>query len=504
MRQPDVLFLMTDQFRFDAIAALGNTQIHTPNLDRLAARGFVMEQAYSACPVCVAARINIRTGCDPHTTGSYCNDRPDLVEGQLENAEARCGDFLARRMGQLGYRTFGVGKFHSYDKELGYGVYLPSEEIWWGEDSRQGDAYARYLSQFPEYAHIEQLHGERTEMYYMPQASPFPAEMTVEAWAADHTIEQIRAADERPYFGFCSFIGPHPPFAPPVPFNRLYNPDDMPDPVCGPDEIDTADPTLPWMNRLIWADDVSPMLARTLKARYYGEITYIDWCIGKILDAIEQTDRGDNTLIVFMADHGDHMGDHHAWQKESFFEASTHIPMLISWPEQLAAGQRCGALASLTDLFGLATSAAGGPELRDGCDLLGVLKGQASPREFMAGFHGSPGTERFKTMIRQDRWKYIFIANGGVELLFDLEADPQEHVNLATSRPELLAELRGVSVAHCASHANTARALNASGDDFIHFPRKAYTSNRINQMAHDLGVREFSQDPAQTIESYFG
>src|SRR5699024_5385057 len=75
--------------------------------------------------------------------------------------------------------------------------------------------------------------------------------------------------------------------------------------------------------------------ARILKARYYGEISYIDHCIGRILDAVEARDDAANTLICFYADHGDHMGDHHGWQKESFFESSTRIPFLLSWPDRL-------------------------------------------------------------------------------------------------------------------------------------------------------------------------
>ena len=84
-------------------------------------------------------------------------------------------------------------------------------------------------AEHPEYDHLEALMGERTEMYYMPQMSAQPAHCAVEGWAAARAVEQMRAADPRPYFGFVSFVGPHPPFAPPVPFNRMYDPDRMPD-----------------------------------------------------------------------------------------------------------------------------------------------------------------------------------------------------------------------------------------------------------------------------------
>src|SRR5690606_13860802 len=156
----------------------------------------------------------------------------------------------------------------------------------------------------------------------------------------------------------------------------------MTDPVPGHPESDSADDYLKWMNHAVWAEGIEPPLARKIKARYYVEISYIDHCLGTILDAVDARDDAENTLICFFSDHGDHLGDHGAWQKEGFFEASCRIPFLVSWPQRLAAGSQCDELACLTDLFGVATTAAGAPELRDGCDLIGLLEGNAPPREY--------------------------------------------------------------------------------------------------------------------------
>lgn len=146
--------------------------------------------------------------------------------------------------------------------------------------------------------------------------------------------------DDRPFFGFLSFIGPHPPLAPPQPFNRMYDPDNMPDPVRGEPEIDHMDEQIPYMNQIIWAENINDPWARIARARYCGEISYIDWCLGRVLDALEQRDDADNTVICFFSDHGDHLGDHNAWQKESYFEVSAHVPMLVSWPARLP-GRLC-------------------------------------------------------------------------------------------------------------------------------------------------------------------
>src|SRR5579884_2636888 len=111
--RPDILFIMTDQQRFDTIAALGNSSIYTPNLDRLVRRGISFSNAYAACPVCVAARYTIQTGCEPPTTRVFSNVKAKPAAGQADGMEERCGPYLARAMSKLGYRTFWVGKFCS-------------------------------------------------------------------------------------------------------------------------------------------------------------------------------------------------------------------------------------------------------------------------------------------------------------------------------------------------------------------------------------------------------
>ena len=511
MSKPNVLFIMTDQQRFDTIAALGNSDIYTPNLDRLARRGVAFENGYSTCPVCVPARYTVRTGCEPHTTRIFENRRSQPLEGQAATMEGRCGPYLARTMRNLGYRTFGIGKFHSYpwDEDLGYDVQLHSEELYRNDDQRGRDAYAAFLTrEHPEYSHIEMRQGERTEMYYMPQASPFPAEVTVEAWAADRAVEQIQDTDERPYFGFVSFIGPHPPFAPPVPFNRMYDPDRMPGPVRGDAEVDHMDEQITWMNHAIWAGDISDERARILKARYYGEISYIDECLGRILDAVDARDDADNTVICFFADHGDHMGDHDAWQKESFFEVSCHVPFLVSWPAQLEADVRRDDLVCLTDLFAIATKAAeshkeyGGIfDPRQGYDVLGMLLGEKVPvRQAVYGMYGEIGTPLFKIMVRTGDWKYIYMANGGREQLFNVKEDPQELHQRMGDAPEMAERLRLMATNYVAGAPGGRSALTDDGElkafDFQERPKK-----RIYQFDASIGVHGFPERPEDVLKA---
>ncbi|MEM7032971.1 MAG: sulfatase-like hydrolase/transferase [Chloroflexota bacterium] len=501
MSRPNVLFIMTDQQRFDSIRSLGNADIYTPNLDRLVKRGVTFSNGYSTCPVCAPARLTIRTGCEPPTTRQFSNSAASPLPGQPPQAEERCGPYLARRMRECGYRTFGIGKFHSnpWNEDLGYDVHLHSEELYRDPAQRQGDAYAAWIAnKHPAYDYVEGLMGERTEMYYMPQISAQPAEMTVERWAADRAVEQIQEDDQRPYFGFVSFVGPHPPLAPPIPFNRMYDPDRMPNPIRGDLATDHMDEQIPFMNYAIWADDINDSHARVLRARYYGEISFIDQCLGQILDSVEAQADSDNTLICFFSDHGDHMGDHTAWQKESFFECSTHIPFLLSWPQQITANQQRADLVCLTDLFGIATHAAGEVEVRDGVDVLGALTGQAAPRDHLLGYYGLPGTPQFKIMVRDETWKYIFFANGGGEQLFNLNDDPNELQNLVNTHDEQVARLRAVAIQQC-QVPGAADALD--NDDLKAFPFAAMERKRIYQFDRSRGVMGFPEKPEDVLKS---
>ncbi len=500
MNRPNVLFIMTDQQRFDTISALGNTHIYTPNYDRLVRRGVSFSNAYSTCPVCVPARYTIRTGCEPPKLRIFSNARSGPVNGQAESVEGRCGDYLPRTMAKLGYRTFGIGKSHTqpWNEDLGYEVHSHSEELYGSQEQRQEDAYAGWIaSEHPAFDYIEALMGERTEMYYMPQVSPLPAELTVEHWAADRAVEQINVDDGQPYFGFVSFIGPHPPFAPPVPYNRLYDPDRMPNPLRGDLETDHADEQIPWMNSIIWAEDINDAHARVLKARYYGEISYIDACLGRILDAVDARDDADNTVICFFSDHGDHLGDHSAWQKESYFDASCHVPFLVSWPAAVPQDIVREELVCLTDLFGIATHAAGATDIRDGIDVLDVIQNAEPARDFITGMYGEPGPPLFKMMIRDEEWKYIFLANGGREQLFNMRTDPHEMHNVATAFPDNVQAMKSQAAAACKTP-GAQDALDESG--LRTFPYRERPRNRIYQFDRSRGVSGFPQHPAEVLE----
>lgn len=500
--KPNILLIMTDQQRYDTINALGNNKIYTPNMNRLVKRGVSFNNAYSPCPVCVPARYTIRTGCDSRNTRAFKNQIAPGVNGQKPTIEERCGLYLGKTMKKMGYRTFGIGKFHSspWDEDLGYDVHLHSEELYDDQDQRRRDSYVKWLREnHPEYNYVEALMGERTEMYYQPQISIVPAELGVENWAAEQAVTQINKKEDKPYFGFVSFIGPHPPLAPPIPYNRMYNPDNMDNPIVSNIDIDLMDEQMKYMNHMIWAEEMSNPHIRILKARYYGEISYIDSCLGKILDAVENRNDSDNTLIIFTSDHGDNLGDHHSWQKECFFDTAMKIPFLVSWPKQIPKNETNETLTSLTDLFGIATQAGGLTELRDGVDILGILKKKSKERSHIVGLYGLPGTFLFKIMIRETRWKFNYFSNGGKKQLFDLANDPNETKNVIDSHPDIASQLYQTAVKEC-QHPGLKDALE-NGQLKV-FPYQERPKGRYYQFDSSRGIKGFPAKPEDALKEF--
>jgi len=177
-------------------------------------------------------------------------------------------------------------------------------------------------------------------------------------------------------------------------------------------------------------------------------------------------------------------------QKSTWFEASAHIPFLMSWPARLSRGVKNNELVSLTDLFAIASSAAGSVDVRDGMDVLAMLDGVSAPRENLFGIHGLPGTHMFKFMVRSGPYKYNFYSNGGLRQLFNLEEDPHELHNIASDHSKIVTEMHASALAY-ARRPGLLSALE--GDDFKAFPRTALPLNkRMYQMAEDLGVKDFS------------
>lgn len=426
--QPNLLLIMCDQLRADVLGCYGNSFVKTPNIDQVAKRGVCFDEAYSQTPVCVPARHGLMSGQNPFELG--------LMDNSPEKGEMKYP--LPEMIRQQGYATFAVGKMHFSPVRSHHGfdrMYL-SEEI---PGHFQDDDFLQYLNENG-YGHLKEPHGKRSENYYVPKVSELPEDMHTTAWTAEKTCELIRNNRNRPFFIFNSFIKPHPPFDPCVPYDQMYPLDQIPTPIRRNDEHVPDDYSIDVQNdyKVNGIQNLSHEDELKIRSYYFGCVSQIDKQIGNILHTLEECKLLDDTLIIFTADHGEMLGDHFSYGKRTFYEASAKVPMIVSWPATLPQGERREHFAMLQDIYHTLINAAGGviPQISSGKNLISAIKQSGEP--FRKQIHGEFGEGvAMKMMLRWDRYKYIYHVNGGKENLYDLLEDPNELVDISKGNPEI-------------------------------------------------------------------
>lgn len=433
-KKPNILHIFTDQLRFDAIAANGNPVVHTPNIDRLANAGVNFVNAYTPSPVCVAARCSMITGQYPTRTKCISND--DMPENVPT---------FMQILSENGYYTHGIGKCHftpDGNALRGFQSRERQEEL--SPESLVKEPYYQTLCEHGfDYAY--EAHGVRGPMYYMPQPSRLPEKLHPTNWIGDRTVQYIEKNQDAPWYLFASFIHPHPPFAPPVPWHKLYDPVQMPLPLYTSDDEGMQMFVNKVQNRYKYRDQGFDLnMIRCIKAYYYSCVSFIDFQVGRMIDALENTGQMENTLIVFASDHGELLGDYHCYGKRSMHDASAHIPMLVYQKGRFEGGVRGKKPVSLVDLAPTFLKAAGidtAPYHFDGMALQDethkyvysvfscyqeVENGSAAyiPEEYRKNidlFKAACGNY----MITDGKWKYIYSVPDQREFLFDQVHDSE-------------------------------------------------------------------------------
>lgn len=210
-------------------------------------------------------------------------------------------------------------------------------------------------------------------------------------------------------------------------------------------------------------------------------------------------DETPRTFSSVFSDHGDLLGDHHGWQKQNFFEAACRVPLLLSLPAVLPAGTTRTELISLADLFGIATGVAGACETREGIDVLKMLRGECAPRRYLVGMIEVPGSHDFKIMVLTDEWKYIFMANGGREQLFNRKKDHNELSNCVGLASALRSELYALAMKAC----HVPGAIDALDSNILRaFPFRQRPPIRIYRFDRSRGVAGFPDTPQDTLKTF--
>lgn len=419
--KPNILLLYTDQQRFDTIGAGGNELIRTPALDKLCSTGIRFDRAYTPSPVCVSARFSFLTGLYPHRNG--CADNGHPMNQSIPT--------IAGMLTQAGYQTRAIGKMHfnPVRHTFGFEALELSEEI---PAKVEDDEFLQHLVNAG-FSYVHEPHGVRSELYYIPQVSQLPTDRHTTYWTADRTIQFLRDRDKsKPFFAMTSFIKPHPPFDPPVPWNKLYRAHEMPLPKR-PDKVEQL---ITWhmRNQNYFKRrnaGIDNNLITAMRAAYYACISFIDYNIGRILTELESQGELENTIIIFTSDHGELLGDYDCYGKRCFYDSAARVPLIVSCPGRFPAGEVNNSLISTIDLLPTIAEGAGvhwPVDKIDGVPIQWTLAGE-NRREYIIGqlSHKEHGVY----FIFDGRYKYVFSTPDQKEYLIDTKLDPQETRNHA-------------------------------------------------------------------------
>jgi arylsulfatase A-like enzyme len=482
---PNILCLVTDQHRADHLGCAGHPVVSTPNIDRIAESGVMFDRAYVANPLCMPARATLFTGRMPRGHGVRTNGIPLDPRVPTMTAALR----------RAGYHTHAAGKVHLGNFSPPQG--LPAEDLRcedWPESRVMWDSgrvralprpyyglesadfvgghsnwvWGDYVNWIAE-SHPEVLPAVRGEVKLEDWTalcgepgfkSAVPAELGYNNWIADRTIDFLREQAERdaPFFCWTSFPDPHHSYVAPRPFCDMYDPGEIPLPTRREGELEELPPffkeihdrgTDRWrcMSGRFGSTARTDDELRHILALTFGMISCVDAAVGRILDAVTQLGLRDNTVICFLSDHGDMMGDHWMLNKGPFhFEGLLRIPLIWSWPGHIESGVRRAGLASQVDFAPTVLDLCGVPipegrvppepeashQLRPwpGYSLRPMLHGDFRVREWAVVENDEDylGT-RVRTLVTE-RYKLTVYSGTDLGELFDLEQDPGELQNL--------------------------------------------------------------------------
>jgi arylsulfatase A-like enzyme len=434
---PNILFIQTDQHRYDCIGAHGHPLVRTPNLDRLIREGVTFSQAFCASPVCRPARASLMTGVWPTRHGVICNENVEAA-AVLRPGLPTWSEALSKASYYLGY----VGKWQ-VDQErdptqFGFHDYIPNSDY-------KAWRKAQGLGPTP-----------RTNGFWGEVDGEITPEQSRLGWGASEVIRLLQKASqqERPFFLRWDTDEPHLPNVVPQPYASLYDPADISpwpsfgDPLAGKPYIQRQQLRSWGIEGWTW-EQWAPIVAR-----YLGEVSLIDSQIGRILDALDALGLAENTLVVYTPDHGDLCGGHGMADKHYvMYDDIARVPLILRWPGVIPAGQVCDAFVSSgIDLAATFCDAAGAPAPATfvGKSLLPFvsrspeLVRDSKRQDIFCTYFGNQFGLFSQRMVRDRRWKYVWNLTAEDEL-YDLATDPGEVANLAT-HPEAaveLARLRG-------------------------------------------------------------
>jgi len=479
-QQKNLLFIMTDQQRYDALSKAGNSVLQTPNLDRLANEGTWFKNAYTPCAVCGPARSSILTGYSVENTGvrtngqTYYNDEEGLMTMPTFDEILTDNGYHCEYYGKWhvlsshaeiyknpvktannGNSIFGPGgQSHIWKDYLSENEPAPElqegEFKGWGNYPYTPDPLDKYYGMTAADLEAQGLKHSQPDQHGKMRMNK---ENTTTAFQAKQTIEAIERLKDTTFSITCSFHFPHAPMLPTDPYYDAYPAEYMVAPESISDDMETS-PYKSSNGRLNNPEYADPDKIKYMISNYYGLIKEIDDWVGKILDKLDELGLTENTMVIFTSDHGEMLGAHGMREKNIFYEESAHIPLLMRFPNEISPATTVDGYTSLVDLFPTILDYLQiGEHTSDGKSLRGLIEGtdQEHGKYVVTEWdHEKDNVPNY--MIVKDGWK-LFIpwkANSDViNVLYDLNTDPHEMNNLLEGRHdtgqyyEKVEELRG-------------------------------------------------------------
>jgi iduronate 2-sulfatase len=451
--KPNVLFICVDDLK-PILACYGDKLVKTPNIDRLAARGLLLESAYCNQAVCSPSRNALLVGLRPQTLGIY-----DLATNFRKTAPSAVT--LPQQFKQAGYTTISIGKtYHTGHGNIGDPKESWSEPPFKGGGQSYVNAENRVEARLEEKGLTAKQAADQSLRGAAVEAGQCEDDAYVDGVAAREAVrrlEEFAQKPTQPFFLGLGFIKPHLPFCAPQKYWDLYQESQF-EPAARQTPPDGAPEFAPQFGGELRRYGGIPEkgtlpidLQRRLIHGYYAAVSYMDAQLGLVLDSLDKTGLAERTIIVLWGDHGWHLGDHGIWCKHTNYEQAARIPLLVVAPGVTKAGTRTRALVETVDIYPTLCELAGlSPQTPlDGQSFAAVLRDPTtSTRDSIT--HVYPRTNVLGRAIRNDRyrmveWKAIGAApDTAVIELYDYQADPQETKNLAAEQPEVVSQLRGV------------------------------------------------------------
>jgi arylsulfatase A-like enzyme len=448
---PNILWICSDQQRFDTIQGLNNPHIRTPNLARFMEQATTFTHAFVQNPVCSPSRACFLTGRYPHTTGLRSN-------GQRIRESER---LVTRALSDFGYTCGLAGKLHLSPCANGWvedRIDDGYRQFWWSHDLSDSWPGHNLWRNWLDTQGVRWPKPPGTPAWGVP----VDAKYTQSAWCSARAIDFMeRQRAFRPWLMSVNFFQPHEPFWPAREYYERYDPEKLPAPAYHPGELDNKtvyqriDHEHASGGRNLSFTKTDGLTHRRITAAYYAMIEQIDFEVGRMLKALEDTGQADNTVVIYMSDHGEMLGDHGIYLKGPYFyDCGMRVPLMIRWPGRYRAGLRSDALVEMTDLAPTLLEAAGipVPQAMQGRSLTPVLRGErTSHRESVYGEYYDSGQlydpPPMATSVRtRDKKLTVYHSLNSGEL-YDLEKDPGEVRNLwdesgaRAARDEMLLKL---------------------------------------------------------------